>query len=314
MSRNSLLTILIFFFAAASLWFFSLKKDIKKTQDLVAEQQQLPTTSTLTKNVTRSVANEAKSARRDQLENEISALQQTLYDEQQKLNSKNRFLTNLKERQTQQSQQQPPSYYSSQIASRDEQIQDLLSGSRDFRSAEQSLNQRAAQELRNQSSAAQLARDQLDENIRQQEALIKQTEEDLDTWKYNFGYVVEQEAHLAELSALLEAQKQRLQDMRTQRLEISATALSQSQAVNNSVQETASSYSDSQDAIYDEVNSLREEIRRLEQQRNQVHTSQMSLNSQVNQAQRDVRDQSQQVQNLQDSLQQKVQELQTLHE
>lgn len=313
MSRKSLLTILIFFAALASFWFFSLRKELKKTQEIVTDHQQQATDVTTTKVVTRSVASEVKSQRRQQLEAEINTMQQALSQEQQKLAERNRTLSSLASQQQQQIQQSTTDY-TGQINERDARIQDLLSGMRDYRRAEQSLSERAAQDLRGQDAATKAAIAQLDDNIRIQEQMIQQTQADLDYWKINFNYVTEQEQRLAELTPLLEQQQQRLADMRAQRLELSSNLASLTQSTNSDVQAAADDYSDSQDQIYDEVRSLREEIAQLEQQQNQSHMSRISLASQVAQARRSTQAQAAQVQSLQASIEQKKAELNQLRE
>lgn len=304
MTRKTLLTILIFFIAVTSFWFFSLKKDFKETKALLNEQlsEQQPTARAVTaaakRNLAQDVVGSINSEKRKQTQAELEALQKTLAEEQQKLTSRQQMLASLKSRQA----QEQPINYNSQIQERSEQISTLSSGLRDYRRAGDELSRRAAAALREQSSALNFARDQLDENIRIQEAQIRQTQEDLDYWTLNFNYLTEQHEHLNELRPLLEAQQQRLQEMRAQRLELSSTALLQTQNTVGQVQQVSGAYSQDQDDISDEIDSLRAEIQKLREDQNTKRMSLMTLSSQISQAQRDLSSQAQQIQALQNEI------------
>ncbi|WP_142694710.1 hypothetical protein [Bdellovibrio sp. NC01] len=318
MTEKSLLTILIFFVAAASFWFFSLKKDVIETKEMLTDQP------TRTRVVERTVASTPKTSqsssvasipltndeKKAAMQNELQAMQQRLADEQQKLAQQNESFNNLKALQTQ--QQEQPAAYASQIQQRNTEIQELVSSLQDYRAAEADLSRRAAAALREQSSAAAVMKDQMDENIRQQELLIRQTQEDLAYWQLNYNYAPEREANLERLNATLSDQQQRLADMRAQRLEISQSALVGTQNVNDQVAMSSSSGSDDRAQINEEIMSLREEIRRLQNQQNQTKQSVTSMNTQVSQAQTALRQQAETVRALQENIRQRQQELSSL--
>lgn len=314
MTEKSLLTILIFFVAAASFWFFSLKKDVVETKEMLTDQP------TRTRVIERSVASAPKASsspvnitteeRKAAMQSELQAMQQRLADEQQKLAQQNDDLNNLKALQTQ--QQEQPAAYASQIRERNAEIQELVSSLQDYRAAETDLSRRAAAALREQSSAASVMKDQMDENIRQQELLIRQTEEQLAYWQLNYNYFPEREANLEQLNATLAEQQQRLADMRAQRLEISQSALTGTQNVNDQISMSSSAGSEDRAQINEEIMSLREEIRRLQNQQTQTRQSVMTMNSQVTQAQSALKQQAETVRALQENIRQRQQELSSL--
>lgn len=320
MTRKSLLTIFIFFAAIASFWFFSLKKDVKETQEMLSDQQAAATSArnpasipvvVRDANTTSTSTNtniDDRTQRRNQAATDLQNLSNQLSDERQRLQARGQLLNTLKSRQ---SQVQPVSYVT-QIQERDDQIQDLMDGVRSFNRAETDLSRRAALALQNQNASERAARDQLDENIRTQEELIRQTQEQLDYWNLNFNYAVERQTHLDELQPLLQAQMDQLQAMRNQRLALSQDALRTTASVQDEVQGSNSDNSEQQNAMLDEIASLRDEIRAMQAQQNQSRMSYMTLNSQISQAQKDYNTQATQVQNLEEAVRQKQTELQSL--
>ncbi len=310
MTRKSLLTILIFFVAMASFWFFSLKKEFKETKQLLSDQRPAAKPVT-TKEISRDVASVLNSEQKTQSQADLQLLQKQLDDEQKKLNANKQNLEKLKAQQAQQAQQ-PAINYSSQIQSNSQQIESLIAGLRDYRMTEGDLSRRATEALREQSNAVSLAKDQLDENIRVQEGLIRQTQEDITFWTYNNNYVPVQQENLDRLNALFNSQQQRLLDMRAQRIDISASALQTTQNTQADLQVISGANADDQYDMMDEIGDLRNEIRRLEAEQTKARMSLMTLNSQINQAQREYNSQAQQVKSLEDSVSKKEAELQKL--
>lgn len=316
MTRKSLLTIFIFFAAFASFWLFSLKKDVKETQEMLNDQQASATSTrnpasipVVVRNANTTSTNiDDRIQRRNQAANDLQNMSNQLSDEKQRLQAREQLLNTLKSRQ---SQAQPISY-ATQIQERDDQIQDLMDGVRVFNRAETDLSRRAALALQSQSASERAARDQIDENIRAQEELIRQTQEQIDYWNANLNYAVERQVHLDELQPLLQTQMNQLQSMRNQRLALSQNALQTTTAVQSQVQGTNGDASEQQNAMLDEIASLRDEIRAMQAQQNQSRMSYMTLNSQISQAQKDYDSEATQVQNLEEAIRQKRAELQSL--
>ncbi|MEK2644913.1 hypothetical protein [Bdellovibrio sp. BCCA] len=310
MTRKNLFLIVIAFIVGVSVWIFFVNKSLKTTQDVIVQEATRPQrrvaslpSPTMTPN----------NAVKNQLQTEIQSLQQQITQERQKLVTQKMALDEATARQQQQqSVQQTPAAISSQITERTSQVQNFMEELKNYEYAEQDINRRATEALREQSSAAQVARDQIDENIRTQENLIRQTREQIAYWQGNLFYVNEREARLQDLQTLLETQTRQLQGMRDQRLALSAQILENTRALQSEKEQALSDLADSRSDLQDEIASLRIEINRLQGMQYQTRTSQMTTRSRLTQMQKDFETQNRQVQTLEASLQEKERQLKLL--
>ena len=197
-----------------------------------------------------------------------SQLGQQLTQEKQKLDS---LRLSLQSQQRQQSQQirQANRVRMSKISQDSEKVQDLMDILQEDRQAENELNQAAANALRDQNSAAQVARDQVDENIQTQMQEIQRTQDQLYSMQFT-GYIEsEDETQFGRLQDLLQAQQQQLALLRAQRVAISASVLNQSRAITNSTEQQKAAVVYDEQSIQSQIESLRNEILQIQNQRNQ---------------------------------------------
>lgn len=306
MTRKNLFLIVIAFIVGVSVWIFFVNKSLKSTQEVILEQATRPPRRVAS---VPSPTPAPDSAVKNQLLLEIQNLQQQIAQERQRLESQKQMLEELR---VQQGVQPGTTAISSQISGYTSEVQSFLEELGNFQYAEQDINRRATEALREQSSAAQLARDQIDENIRIQEDLIRQTREEIVYWQGNLFYVNDREARLVELELRLQTQNQQLQGMRDQRLALAAQVLENTRNLQSEKEQALADLANTRTDIQDEIASLRMEINRLQGVQYQARTSQISLRSQINQLQKDFETQARQIQTLESSMQEKERQLKLL--
>jgi hypothetical protein len=197
-----------------------------------------------------------------------SQLGQQLAQEKQKLDT---IRQRLQSQQRQQAQQirQANQVRMSKISQDSEKIQDLMDIIQEDRQTENELNEAAANALRDQNSAAQVARDQIDENIQTQMQEIQRTQDQLYSMQFT-GYIEsEDETQFGSLQDLLQAQQQELALLRAQRVAISASVLNQSRAITNSTDQQKAAVVSDEESIQSQIESLRNEILQIQNQRGQ---------------------------------------------
>lgn len=288
MTKNTLTTLMILFVAAASFWFFSLKKDLNKTREVLLEQNQQSAPIDFPR-VNRQVVSTFSPQpefliRQKELQENIQKAQSLVEEDRQKIAAEAERIADLKSRLPQVNSQ---NNLSSLIEQNNDRIQDLLENIRDSRQAQTELSRRAEVVLQLQDSQIHLAVEQLNQDIRTQQTMIQQTRESIVYWMANNGYAVEQQAHLDELQALLDAQTQRLQELQDQRSTIAQSVLLQTQSMQGQVEQASADFSDEQGGISEEVSSLRAQIQQLRQQQNFTRTSSVGLSSQITQMQKE---------------------------
>jgi len=240
---------------------------------------------------------------------DLQNLQQRLSQERQNLTEKENVLTNLKNQQ-----QTTPNnnIYSSQMSSRNDEIQDLAESLQSNRWQENEVNRAADENLRAQDSEASYARDQLDENIRNLELQIQQTKNQIDFWSSNQNDVTEQEDQLNNLNARLAEQQVDLNQLRAHRLDISSAVLARNRNVQNLSEQARSDLQNSQALIREQIRGLRNEIYMLQQEQAASRYYQNSLSREIKKAQADYDTELQQVKTLEESLQNKQEQLKNL--
>lgn len=307
MTRKNLFFLVIAFIVGVSVWIFYVNRSLKETQDVLLEQSERPTRKVATASPATAPSPE-NSALRARLISEMQSLEQKITEERLRLASQKQNLDNLRARQ----QRQVVTTYSSQIQSVNSQILDFADELHGYDLLESEINQKAADALRNQNSQAQVVRDQIEENIRIQESLLRKTQDEITFWQINNLYVNEQQTRLAELQNLLEAQQRELEMMRQQRLAISSQILLNSQALQMDKEQALSDIAVNREDIRSEVLLLRDQLEQLQEAQNQVRSSQFSLNTQINQAQKSFEKQQEVIRDLESSLNQKTDELNLL--
>lgn len=232
----------------------------------------------------------------------LESQQLQLEQEKQNLEYQKQNLDALKSRHAQQTQQVGSSY-PTQIYTNNIQIQNFTDILQNLKSAENDVNQAAAAVLREQNSAAQLARDQIEPAITKLEQNILQTQEQIYVWTNNvFPLMTQQQSLLQGLQNQLAFQQQQLDLLNAQRLNISAEVLQQTRFINSATQQQKSEIVDSQIAVQDEIFSLRTEVNRLQTAYSQTRMSLVPLSQQIAQAQKVYDDQEKKVRALEENL------------
>lgn len=294
-----------------SVWLFRIDKGIKKAQEYIAEQgetsPQKRTPTATTSQVEKIISNQ-KSESKARVQAEKESLEKRLVEEQQRLEWQKQQLDTLRSQTT----RQFATSYFSQIREGSSQLRELAVELHGYDGLERDINRRADEVLRDQNSLAQVVRDNLDEGIRAQENLIKQTQEQVVYWQFNNNYTTEQLARLAEAQALLESQRQQLDNLRQQRLAVSSQILTNTQAIQSAKEMELGELSQSRIDLQNEILSVNEELARLQEEQNKQRTSQMSLSTQIIQNQRIYDQQQEKVRGLESSIKQKNEELNLL--
>lgn len=312
MTKDTLFYLLIALIVGVSLWLFRVDKSIKQTQEYIAEQEQEPVrrTPAATPTQVERIINTQKTQNRIKVQTEKTSLEQRLNEERQRLEAQKQALDNLRT----QNQEPTPSTFSTQIQEGSNELQNLYMELGNYDNAEREINRRADEIIRDQNSQAQVLRDRIDQDIRTQEDLIRQTQEQITFWQFNGNYMTEQIARLAEGQALLTQQQQQLENLKQQRLEISAQILENSRAVQAQKEQELGDLAQERTTLQSEMLNMNEELRRLQDEQVKQRSTQMSIGSQILQTQRVYQQQQERVRSLESALKQKNEELNLLTE
>lgn len=303
MTRNSLVILVVILVIGFGIWFTKFGQELKKTQEIVNEKSD--DTQKLLRRRTAAVTEKPvvdNSVRKTQLQKEIQDLSTQLYQENQKLDTQRKYLDDIRNRNN---PDRVEINYRNQISTANQEIEsltDLLRGEQ-FSEAEV---QREVQRITTETNTAvRFYTEQMDKNIKDQEDMIRRTQEDLEYWKANLNYLTLRDQNVLILQQQLANQNQQLQDMKVQRLQISAQALEQTQQAQAQARQIASENATARAEVQDQIDSLRDQIQRLEYAYRQTRFSQMSAQTQVNQAERNVQGQQEVIRSVQDLLKEK---------
>lgn len=307
MTKNSLFILVVILVLGFGMWFSKFGQELKRTQEIVSEsnddtQRLLRRRTTATAAETTVAPSPDNRGKRNQLQQEIQSLANQLYQENQKLETQRQYISDIRQR----SQSAPAeTNYRTQISSVTQEISYLTDLMRGDQMSETDI-QREAQRLQvEQDASLRFYHEQMDQNIRDQEALLRNTQDEIAFWSMNNNYVNQKEARLQYLQPLLIEQTQQLQNMKVQKLEMSARALEQSQSLQAQARQVASDNTQARQDIQNEIGSLREEIQRLEYAYRQTRFSQMSAQTQVQQAERNLQGQEEVIRSIQELLREK---------
>lgn len=229
-------------------------------------------------------------------------LQIQLADERDRLTALQQNLEDLRTRRLQ-LQQQASANSNLRMAQTQDQIQTLTDSLQDRPLAEDAINHGATAALRAQRSAARLAREQLDESIRQQQEIMQATQNQLYQVSQNrIASLDEKQARMTELQNALNLQNQNLQNLRDQRVQVSSNILLQTRSIGSETQAQRDNLAQNTDATRQQIQNLREEVLRMKATQAEAQSSLQDLDSQIQQAQELVKAQGAQVQNLEAQL------------
>lgn len=240
---------------------------------------------------------------REQRQRQIANLQQQVTAEKARLDSQTQTLQTLKQRQENLGPDQSH-VYTSQINQRDNEIQNLLDSMSNYRDAEDQINREASEAMSNQDSAARLAREQIDTNIRLAEQQLKNLESELN-YVQNFPGqdYTQQQAKITQLRDEIAAQNNQLTLLRNQRVDISASVFGNSTQIKSLADKARQELRDSVEQTQDRIFTLRSEIDRLQGAQLQSQQNAENLQTQISRAEKAVQDQTLKVQTLEQDLQ-----------
>ncbi len=303
MTRNSLIIVVVVLVVGFGIWFTKFGQELKRTQEIVNEKND--DTQRLLRRRTAAVTEKPvvdNSLRKTQLQKEIQDLSNQLYQENQKLDSQRQYLDDIRKRGN---SDRIEVNYRNQISTANQEIQSLTDSLRGDQYNETEIQREVQRITTETNSAARFYNEQMDKNIKDQEAIIRRTQEDLDYWTGNLNYMTLRDQNVQILQQQLAEQQQQLQNMKVQKLQISEQALEQTQAAQNRAREVASENAAARAEVQEQITNLREQIQRLEYAYRQTRFTQMSAQSQVNQAERNLQGQQEVIRSIQDLLQEK---------
>ncbi|MGZ3772000.1 MAG: hypothetical protein ACXVCP_20130, partial [Bdellovibrio sp.] len=184
------------------------------------------------------------------------------------------------------------------------ELQNLAMELRNYDNVEREINRRADELIKDQNSQAQVVRDQLETNIRDVEAQMKQSQEQIDYWNLNRNYLTEELARLAEAQNALELQRQQLENLRQQRLELSTRILESERLIRAQKDQEIADLNQDKVNLQSQILNMNQEISRLQIEEDRQRVSRMSLASQIIRAQKDFDEEQNKIRNLESSLNQ----------
>lgn len=234
-------------------------------------------------------------------------LQERLDNERLRLEDLRRNLESLRSLKAQQNKLLSLSY-PQQISQRDNEIRRLMGVLDRQQWEEEQLNQSAAAALRDQSSAAQTMREQLDEQIRLLEAESQDVRDQLASMQMSPPLSLTERQDLTlELQTRLNELRTRINEARAERVDISVQVLQQMRDTESTTQLNREDLLNERASSQDWVDLLRNEILNLESARNRVRMSAVPLESQLRQAEQRLSAQEGAVRELEQQLGEEVQ-------
>lgn len=303
MTKNSLFLIFICVALVFSYWFYQ-KYGVVESASNLSPTQAEPLVKPTIEDAPPVTQNSLRTASVSQanVKNELQTLEQELDQERKKTELQKQTLEELKSRQALQTEQLNISL-PSQISSHQIQIRNLADTLQDQRLAEGDLNQAAAQALREHETAAQTAKNQFDSYIASLSESLQQTRQEINYWTNAiYNITPEKETRLQDLQNLLAEQSVQLELLREQRTNIDAEKLTQERTIGSISQQQKMGLIDNQDAIQNEIGTLREEIGKLQTVYSQTRMSLMPLSQQIRQDEKAYVEQLQKMQALETSL------------
>ena len=183
-----------------------------------------------------------------------------LNEARQRLEFQKQSLDEINAQYARQSQQYEVGY-PAQIAAYNTRIQNFMNVLQNLKAAEENVNFATEAALRAQSSAAQLARDQIEPQISELQNDTLQTKQQIYIWTNNtFTLTPEQRLLLTNLQNSLEYQQQQLNILKAERVRISAEILSRTIQFDTAALEQKREIANEQAVVQNEIFTLRGEI------------------------------------------------------
>lgn len=315
MTRKNFFLLGLAVIIGASIWLYFSYQGIKTTQDALVEQAErtrVRRPASIPVVMAPPQENRAVAATKARLRQEALTLQQKLLEANTTLEQSRQALESLRARQQEESQAPSADTFSLELQNSSMELQSFMSELNSYDRLAEDINRRADEALRLQSSQAQVARAQIDENIRIQENLIRQTQSELINWQENTNDLTARQTRLEELGNLLSQQQQQLELMQNEKVLLSSQALQGPQEVQQAREQALSDLNDNRNDLQEEIAIMRSQIQSLQENIYESTTNEFSLRRQVQQAQRTLDRQQQEVRRLESSLIEKNAELTAL--
>ncbi|MGE9744877.1 hypothetical protein [Bdellovibrio bacteriovorus] len=315
MTRKNFFLLGLAVIIGASIWLYFSYQGIKTTQDALVEQAErtrVRRPASIPVVMAPPPENRAVAATKARLRQEALTLQQKLLEANTTLEQSRQTLESLRARQQEESQAPSADTFSLELQNSSMELQSFMSELNSYDRLAEDINRRADEALRLQSSQAQVARAQIDENIRIQENLIRQTQSELINWQENTNDLTARQTRLEELGNLLSQQQQQLELMQNEKVLLSSQALQAPQEVQQAREQALSDLNDNRNDLQEEIAIMRSQIQSLQENIYESTTNEFSLRRQVQQAQRTLDRQQQEVRRLESSLIEKNAELTAL--
>lgn len=248
---------------------------------------------------------------RDRLFSEVVALEQELEASRSELLLRQEKLDSLQEQQ-QNMQKLSGSSTEQEVDTQTADIENLSNLLQAYRDSENNIARRTEAALRIQDEAAQLEKSRLEEQIRALESSIQGTQTEIQAWSQNLQDVTARDVRLTELRNQLMAQAQLLENLRSQRLQISARNLSETQSLYATAQAEQDALSDSQIALQEEIINRRNQVQRLKRTEDQASRKSQDLTAQIERAQKSVKQQTDKIRQIELSIRNKRQQMSSL--
>ncbi len=232
------------------------------------------------------------------LRNEINSLNFEILQEQKKLLAYKQRMDELNSKIN----LQTTNNYGSQVNDLRGLLGDLTAEMNLYSTLEIGILTQADEILKDQSSQAQVLKDQLDQNIRSLGDQIKTTQENLVFWQFNNSYLPEKMLHLEELEILLKSLQDQIEELKQQRLSISSLVLENSRSIQGDKRNALDNLIQNREEAQAEWLSLNQELSQIQERQRNQNTSQLSLRTELNQVQNQYNQQLDKLKKIEESL------------
>lgn len=239
------------------------------------------------------------------LEDEINSLNFEILQEQKNLQIYKQRINELNSKLNFQAKNN----YSSQVNDIRGLIGDLSAEMNLYSTLEIGILTQADEILKDQSSQAQVLKDQLDLNIRALGDQIKSTQENLVFWQFNNSYLPEKMIHIEELEILLKSLQDQIEELKQQRLSVSSWVLENSRSLQSDKRNALDNLVQNREEAQTEWLGLNQELSQIQERQRNQNASQLSFRFEMTQIQNQYNQQLDKLKKLEESLKVKKESL-----
>ncbi|HEY1080553.1 MAG TPA: hypothetical protein VGE46_10650 [Bdellovibrio sp.] len=313
MTRRNLFYIVIAFIVGVTVWIFFVDRSLKQTQyELVNEiyVQKKQAQKTVTRQPAAVPTSVPLTPRQMALQQDLENLNRQIEEGEAQRQRQQQSLETLQAQIAEQNE--APTRNTTQIRDYQAEILRFLEDIQRTEYAKGEVDRRSSFLLSDQGNSAQIAREQLDVTIQNQESYMREIQGQISYWQNNASYFNEQQQKLQELQEQWREQNLLLQDLKNQRASIGLQTQAAARALQAEKEQALSDLADESASLLQEVQGLRQEVQRLQTSQYQQQRSQMSLRSQIQQLQGSLQRQDTALQGLRSEYVSKQQELESI--